>query len=312
MFRQRLPQLEGGLFLTDGGMETTLIFHDGLELPCFASFVLLKTEAGRRAISEYFETYVKLALSTGNGLVLESPTWRASADWGEKLGYDAGDLATVNREAIDFMARIRNGFSDPACPIVISGNLGPRGDGYVVSECMSPEEARDYHYPQIETFSETDADVVSALTLTYAEEAIGITNAARALGMPMVISFTTETDGRLPNGQGLGEAIRQVDRATDNGPAYYMINCAHPDHFSGVLNHDESWTQRVRGIRANASRMSHAELDQAETLDVGDPVELGQLYRQLRERFPHINILGGCCGTDHRHIGQIGTYCKAA
>lgn len=310
MYRQRLPQLDGGVFLTDGGLETTLIFHNGFDLPYFASFVLLASKEGRQVISDYFDTYARIAMDAGTGLVLESPTWRASADWGDKLGYSAGQLADANRESIELMARVRNGFADSSCPIVISGNLGPRGDGYLADNCMTVDEARDYHYPQIAVLAETDADLITALTLTYPEEAIGITLAGRELDMPVVISFTTETDGRLPNGQTLGDAISQVDEETGSGPAYYMINCAHPDHFKHALQHDAPWLQRIRGIRANASRLSHAELDEAEELDIGNPEEFGRLYEQLRDEFPQFNILGGCCGTDHRHIGQISSHCS--
>ena len=120
--------------------------------------------------------------------------------------------------------------------------------------------------------------------------------------MPCVISFTVETDGRLPTGETLAEAIESVDAATGRSPAYYMINCAHPTHFDHVLDASEAWTKRLRGLRANSSRCSHAELDNAPELDIGDPHELSGQYAEFLRRFPHINVLGGCCGTDHRHV----------
>jgi S-methylmethionine-dependent homocysteine/selenocysteine methylase len=308
-YRNALPQLEEGIFFTDGGMETTLIFDEGYELPCFAAFVLLEQKRGLQSMRTYYERYAKVALAANCGFVLESPTWRANRDWGQQLGYDRQQLDAVNHRSIAFLEDIRKALQQPGSPMVISGCIGPRGDGYTVAEIMNPQQAADYHREQIASFADSAADMVSAFTLSYPEEAIGITLAARECGLPAVISFTTETDGRLPNGQLLREAIERVDRATDRGPAYYMINCAHPDHFRQALAAQESWTRRIRGIRANASRMSHAELDQAEELDAGDPVELGQLYRELQRDFPHFTVLGGCCGTDHRHIEQVRHAC---
>jgi len=311
-FRNRLPQLEGRLFLTDGGLETTLVFLEGIDLPCFAAFDLLKSVEGRQRIRDYMERYTSIAIETGTGFVLESPTWRANSDWGRQLGYGPQELAKVNQEAIGLMEELRRAHESPAHPFVVSGCIGPRGDGYRVENAMSVDQAREYHARQIDTFADTTADMVSAITMTYPEEAAGIALAAGDAGLPVVISFTTETDGRLPNGATLASAIRDVDEATDGMPAYYMINCAHPDHFGPALTPDQPWMQRVRGIRANASRCSHAELDNATELDSGDPEELGELYRALLSAFPQINVIGGCCGTDDRHIREIARACTAA
>lgn len=310
-YRHHLPQLNGNLFLTDAGIETTLIFHEGLDLPYFAAFHLLKDEEGRQALKKYFRRHAAIARENGTGFILESATWRASADWGDKLGYSAQELDAANRKAIDLLHELREELETDRSPMVISGCVGPRGDGYDPGKVMSPEEAEAYHGRQIRVFAEAGADLVTAITMTNTNEAIGVTRAARAADMPVAISFTVETDGRLPTGESLKEAIEAVDRATGRGPAYFMINCAHPTHFESVLN-GESWMQRLRGIRANASKRSHAELDEAEELDDGDPVELGAQYRDLRRRFGHINVLGGCCGTDHRHIEQICGACRQA
>lgn len=304
-YRHSLPQLDGQLFLTDGGLETALIFHSGIDLPEFASFPLLKSAAGRKVLRDYYDAYAEIAARTGSGFVLESPTWRANPDWARKLGYNKERLADINRDGIALMEMIRERFEDRAGPIVISGNIGPRGDGYVADKLMSADEATGYHLEQIRVFADTAADLVTAVTLPYADEAIGVVRAARQCGLPAVVSFTTETDGRLPSGQSLADAIRQVDDATDSWAAYFMLNCAHPDHFSDALREDEAWTGRIRGIRANASRCSHAELDAATELDDGDPAEFGRLYRALRDRLPHISVLGGCCGTDHRHVAEV-------
>ena len=302
--RDRLPQLDGGLFLTDGGIETTLIFHEGLDLPEFAAFPLLRDDAGTTALRRYYEPYAALARDRGAGLVLESPTWRASPRWAEQIGYSLGELDALNRKAIALMADLREEYATDAAPVVISGCVGPQDDGYDPSVLLSADEAQDYHSVQIGTFADTEADMVTAVTMTYTSEAVGVTRAALAAGMPAVISFTVETDGRLPSGQALGDAIEETDAATGSGPAYYMINCAHPTHFEAVLG-DAPWRDRIRGLRANASTKSHAELDEADELDEGDPRDLGERYAALAAKLPALNVLGGCCGTDHRHVTAV-------
>ncbi len=301
--RASLPQLKGDLFLTDGGIETSLIFHQGLDLPEFAAFVLLDNEEGLDQLRRYYEPYVSLARENGTGLVLETPTWRASPGWAARLDVSSDKLDWLNRRAVSLMEELRRSAGDN--PVVISGCVGPEGDGYRPANLLSADAARDYHATQVGTFADTAADMVTALTMTYADEATGVAQAASDAGLPSVISFTLETDGRLPNGQGLGEAIEAVDEATGGAPAYYMINCAHPTHFDDVLATDEPWRDRIRGLRANASMMSHDELDEAEELDDGDPADLGARYAALRPRVPNLNVLGGCCGTDHRHVAAI-------
>jgi homocysteine S-methyltransferase len=308
--RRALPQLGGDFFLTDGGIETTLIFHDGLELPDFAAFDLLKRAEGERTLQKYFRAYAALAKTHGTGLILESATWRASADWGARLGYDERALAEANRRAIRLLDDIRRELKGVVGAVVVSGCVGPRGDGYNPVDTMSAASAAAYHRRQIETFADGAADMITAITMNYAEEAIGITRAAEQAGMPVAISFTVETDGRLPTGQGLGAAIEQVDAATSGYPAYYMINCAHPTHFGPVLAERPPWTERVRGLRANASRKSHAELNESTELDIGDPVEFGREHAQLKRRLPQLNVMGGCCGTDQRHVEQVALACS--
>lgn len=308
-YRKHLPQLDDTLYMTDGGLETTLIFHDGVDLPHFASFTLLDSEAGIERLRSYFERYIDIARAQGVGIVLEAPTWRANPDWGRLLGYDEVALASVNRRAIALLADIRAAWETPASRIVISGNLGPRGDGYRADARMSAAEAHAYHAPQIRTFAHTDADMVAAFTLNYVDEAIGIVEAAKDAAMPVAISFTLETDGRLPSGDTLADAIRRTDEATAGYPVYYMINCAHPTHFESVLREDGAWRARIRGLRANASKRSHAELDESTELDVGNPHELGEQYRALRTLLPRLNVVGGCCGTDHRHVAAICSAC---
>jgi S-methylmethionine-dependent homocysteine/selenocysteine methylase len=309
--RPRLPQLANRIFLTDGGLETSLIFHDGLELPHFAAFDLMRSEEGRAVLVAYYERYIAIARKHELGFILESPTWRASTDWGAKLGYTPDEIAAINRQSIAMMRDLRIVHESSATPMVLSGCVGPRGDGYDPGLTMSADEAASYHAHQISAFAAAGADMATAITMTNAAEAIGIARAARQVHLPVAISFTVETDGRLPTGQPLGEAIAEVDAATGHAPAYYMLNCAHPTHFDVTLETSADWMQRIRGLRANASRRSHQELNDAAELDAGDPVELASQYRGLRRRFPQIAVLGGCCGTDHRHIDQIGLACAA-
>ena len=312
-YRHDLPQNSGRVFLSDGGLETTLIFHDGFDLPRFEAFTLLDSDKGMEALRAYYRRYARMARARGVGFLLETPTWRANPEWGAKVGYSEEALADINRRAVDLMLEIRFEYETTQTPMVISGAIGPRGDGYDPGTLMTPDEAEAYHARQIGILAATEADMVTAFTLTNSPEAIGIARAARAAAMPVVISFTLETDGRLPTGQSLGDAIAAVDAATAGGPVYYMINCAHPTHFEDALETAAPWLSRLRGIRANASMLSHAQLDECTTLDAGDPVDLGHRYRRLRARLGHVNVVGGCCGTDHRHIEEIGNaYGKAA
>jgi len=307
-YRNNLPQLDGIRLLTDGGLETCMVFQEGMELPLFASFHLLQSDDGRARLRAYFERYVPLARQAGVGLLLESPTWRASSDWMAKLGLTDADAQSINRDAIEFLEGVRRDHEAVGTPMVISGCVGPRGDGYDPGSGMTADEAEDYHAEQISVLADTAADLITALTMTSVEEAIGVTRAARAAKIPVAISFTVETDGRLPTGQALGEAVAEVDAATGNAPAYFMVNCAHPSHFRTAM----VGNSRIRGLRANASSCSHAELDNATVLDDGDPVALGGQFAELLREHPQLMVLGGCCGTDHRHIEQIGLAVRAA
>lgn len=299
----------GDLVLTDGGIETMLIFDDGQELPHFAAFHLLRDDAGRAALTRYYERFIAVAKLADAGFILESPTWRASADWGDLLGYSKAQLAEANRAAIGLMRTIRAAHQSSRTPMLISGCVGPRGDGYVPGALMRPQTAEAYHDEQIAAMSGAGCEIITAITMTNAAEAIGVARAARRHGKPSVISFTVETDGRLPTGQTLADAIGEVDAATGSAPAYYMINCAHPSHFVGALEPGASWAARIGGLRANASCKSHAELNDSAELDRGDPAQLSADYCALRARFPNMRVLGGCCGTDHTHVAAIAAAC---
>lgn len=306
-----LPQLNGGLFLTDGGLETTLIFHEGIELPQFAAFLLLKDADGRATLRAYYERYLEIARDQRLGFVLESPTWRASPDWADRLGIRRDELSLLNRRAIALLQDLRAGWGGEVEPIVVSGCLGPRGDGYDPGAAMTAEEACAYHRGQVADFLVAGADMVCAVTMTNTPEAIGIVRAAKAAKLPVAISFTVETDGRLPTGETLGEAVEAVDAATGAAAAYFMVNCAHPSHFGEALAADAAWVKRIAGLRANASRRSHQELNDSPDLDDGDPAAFGAEHAELLRRHGHIRVLGGCCGTDHRHVAAMSRACTA-
>lgn len=295
-------------FLTDGGLETYLIFDKGYELPCFSAAVLLESEQGRQDLTEYFERFIEIARQSNRGFVLDAPTWRAGMAWAGPLGQTISHVMDTNANAVEFVLGIRDQHESDEFPVLINGLVGPAGDAYAPDKPLDTKDALLIHSPQIHALGRAGVDMISAMTLTHSSEAIGIAQSAKEIDIPVTIAFTLETDGCLPSGQSLGEAITEVDAATGRGPIYYMINCAHPDHFRGVLDTKEGWILRIGGIRSNASRMSHAELDEADTLDDGNPKELGHLNAELLSLLPNVRVIGGCCGTDHRHVSCIAEH----
>lgn len=307
--KTKLPHQDNRLYVTDSGLETELIFHDGIDLPLFASFPLLETQVGRERLQRYYTGFLEEAVERGVSCLLETPTWRAGAGWAAQLGFDAEACRRINGDAIRFLNSVADPYRDNIEAIAISGNIGPLDDGYSAASIPTPEEAEQAHDLQISAFANAGADMVSAFTITNVGEAIGISRSAQDHALPVVISFTLETDGKLPTGQDLGDAIAQVDEATGSAPIYYMINCAHPDHFSHLFERAENWHGRIGGIRANASRKSHAELDESTELDEGNPREFGTLHSELIDRLPSLKVIGGCCGTDRRHVREAMRCC---
>jgi homocysteine S-methyltransferase len=303
-YRNQLPQLSGDLFLTDAGLETDLIFNHGIEIREFAAHTLLPDPKGREAIANYLRGFLSLANHYDSGLILDSQTWKAHLHWAEDLRASEQELHQTNKDSVAFIAELRDEFVGNKKPIVLNGVIGPRGDAYAPEARLAAKEAEEYHAKQIGWLAETEVDMITAMTFTQSDEAIGLVHAARSAGLPVVVSFTVETDGRLPTGQPLKEAIREVDEATEGAAAYFMVNCAHPDHFSNILE-DSRWANRIRGLRCNASRLSHEELDNCEVLDDGDPEELANQYKTFTTQMPWLNVFGGCCGSDLRHITQI-------
>lgn len=303
-YRSALPQLQGDPFLTDAGCETDIIFNRGVEIREFAAHTLLEDDAGREVLADYYRGFLSLAAEVGAGMVLDTPTWKAHAHWASDLGVEPGQLEQANRDAVAFSRSLRDERPTSGPPVVVNGLIGPRGDAYAPEHLLAVEEARRYHAVQVGWLADAGVDMVTALTFTQSDEAVGVVLAAADAGVPVVVSFTVETDGRLPTGESLGSAIDAVDAATQGAAAYFMVNCAHPDHLVGAVDGGR-WTERVRGLRCNASRLSHAELDAAEVLDDGDPVEFAQGYLALTEVLPSVTVFGGCCGSDLRHVTAV-------
>lgn len=300
-----LKKLNTSIFLTDGGLETDLIYTKNIDLPHFAAFPLLDRPKYEAVLREYFIDYLEIANRNGTSYILESPTWRANPDWGYKLGYDETELLRVNQKAISLLRELKQAYQSKLEHILISGQLGPRGDGYTIENAMTEDEAKSYHDLQMSAFKNAGVDMVSAITMTYSEEAIGICNSAKEKELPAIISFTVETDGKLPSGESLESAIMRVDRSTSSYPLYYMINCAHPTHFISAIEAKNYWKSRIKGIRANASCKSHSELDESTVLDAGNCIELAEWHGKLYEHLPNLTVYGGCCGTDASHVESI-------
>lgn len=300
----RLPQ-----FITDGGIETHLIYNIGIPLQHFAAFPLNDSVEGRDVIRDYYRDYLPVVRAAKRKFLFATDTWRASPDWAERLGYEVALLRQNNIASVAICAEIAAEFATAGIESEIAGTIGPRREAWQYDGDMTVDEGVDYHSPQIEAFAETRAFQLHACTLTNTPEAIAIVRAAKRAGLSAVISFTVETDGALPGGKPLGRAITEVDEATAGYPAYYMINCAHPTHFTPALSSGAAWVERIGGLRANASSKSHAELDASPDIDIGDIDNLADEHMALLSGLPNLQVIGGCCGTDHRHIAAICARC---
>lgn len=299
-----LPQLNGHAMTCGGGFETWLQYVDGFKLRHFCAFELINDERGLECLKDYHRRLVEAAVENGFGVINEGLHYRASRDWGELIGFSRAALEEINIRGIEFYKDFAREYQSDETPMIVGGVIGPRGDAYNVGRTPDAAEAEDYHSEQILTFKKAGADLVTAATFSSVEEATGLARAARAADMPVVISFFVAKGGKLKGGETLEEAIASVDAATDKAPVYYMINCTHPTEFEAGLI-DGNWSKRLGGFMPNAVAMETLDLCKLGHLEDGDPAELGGQMASLARRFPHINVWGGCCGTDGRHIGQI-------
>ncbi len=299
-----LPQLDGRLMTTGGGFETWLQYVDGFKLRHFCGFELLDDARGAACLERYQRKLVEAAVAQGFGVINEGLHYRASRDWGTLIGYSREALEEINIRGIEFYRAIAREYHSAETPMIVGGAIGPRGDAYQTGAIIDAASAEDYHAEQIQTLKKAGADMITAMTFSSVEEAIGISRAAASVDIPIVVSFFVKGGGLLSGGETLEQAIEKVDAATGTAPAYYMINCTHPTEFEPALTAG-SWMKRLGGFMPNAVAMETLELCKLGHLEDGDPEELGGQMGELARRFPHINVWGGCCGTDGRHIGRI-------
>lgn len=305
--KTKIPATGGRTFLTEGGIETHMQYKKGYELKHFCLFDLMNNSQAIADLRAYHVRIIEVALKHKVGAVLDGVHYRSSRDWGELLGYSPAGLADIVVQGIEFYRDLAREFETDDSPMPVSGVVGPRGDAYAVGRTMTVHEAEDYHAEQIATMKKAGADFITALTFSQVDEAIGLVRAAQGLDIPVVVSFTLGSDGKLKTGPGIGNAIQAIDTATDDGPAYYMINCTHPVDFAPAFDDPGDWTQRLAGIRPNASSLDHGMLCQLGHLEEGDPDELAQQMAEMANRFPHLSVWGGCCGTDYHHIDKIAS-----
>ena len=303
----QLPGPGSKTFITEGGVETHMQYKRGHELRHFCLFDLMNDPKAVADLRAYHEGIIEVALKHKTGAVLDGIHYRSSRDWGELLGYSTEGLEDIVVQGIEFYKDLAREFATDDSPMPVSGVVGPRGDAYSVGKVMNATESEDYHSEQVETMRNAGADMITALTFSQVEEAIGVVRAAQSTGIPVVVSFTLGADGNLKIGSSFGDAIEAVDKATDSGPIYYMINCTHPVDFAPAFETPGDWTNRLGGFRPNASSLDHGVLCSLGHLEEGDPVELGQQMAGMARRFPHLNVWGGCCGTDYDHIDAIVT-----
>lgn len=299
------PRLENKFYLTAGGTETEILYKWGYELPEFAMFTLLDDEEANECVRNMYRRYFEVAAKNNTGLVIEGHDYRASPDWAGKLGISLENLAEIQHRIINFLTDLKTEFDGKVSDVVITGGIGPRGDAYGTGGNISEAEAEDYHSVQLSTLKDTDADMAVALTFNNIPEAVGIVRAATKIGIPIGISLTLNTESRLSSGPSLREAIEAIDENTDEGAAWYGTNCSHPLEFEPAISEEGAWRQRLRLIRPNAAKMEKISLCKLGHLEDGDPIELGAQMGDVASRFPSVDIIGGCCGTDERHLNEI-------
>jgi homocysteine S-methyltransferase len=299
------PRLDGKFYLTEGGSETEIMYKWGFELPEFAMFPLLDNPEADAVIRDMYRRYLDVAAEQGTGLLLNGHDYRASPDWGAKLGYSAEGLRDMEQRTIQFLDEMRSEYADRVSDVYIAACIGPRGDAYGTGGDISENEAEDYHSVQLSNLQGTAADMAVAATFNNIPEAIGVIRAANAAGIPIGVSLTLTPEGRLRSGPSLREAVERVEEATEGGAAWFGTNCSHPLEFEPALADAGPWLERLRYVRPNAARMEKIALCSLGHLEDGDPVELGEQMAEVARMLPRTDIIGGCCGTDERHLAEI-------
>jgi len=315
----RVPTTARPLWVTDGGLEADLIHHHGVDLPGSAAFPLLGTTEGRALLTSYYSGFAQVARRTGTGLLLETPTWRANPDWVVALGGSPQDVRRINLESVVFLAGLgemllasgalstaaktgTSGRQSDDGAFQVRGVIGPKGNGYLPERRPTAEEFADYHSVQAAALCDGGVSWVTAYTLSTLAEAVGVVRAARAHSLKVGICFTVESDGRLPDGSPVAAAVEELwQRSAPDG---LLLNCASPSHIVRALE-DDGWGRLVTGLRVDASGPSHAELDSSEQLDEGDLQDLVRDFQRLTARLPNLEVVGGCCGSDARHIAEL-------
>ncbi len=299
------PMGSGEMFLTEGGSETEIMYRHGFELPEFSMLPLLESPLALSALRDEYSQQLDVAAEFGLSFLLTGLDYRASPDWGSKLGYSPSGLADANIASIELLRDIAKGYEEQIPRLLIGGILGPRGDAYSLNQEITAESAEDYHAVQLETLKRADVDFACALTFNNVAESVGALRAANQTGVPLFVSLTLDRSGRLKSGPTLAEAIVEIDaQAGEAAPELYMINCSHPLEYEPALE-NRDWIKRLRGVRPNASKMEKLALCELGHIEEGDPVELASRLRDLSERYPHMDIFGGCCGTGHKHLREI-------
>jgi homocysteine S-methyltransferase len=299
------PRLENKFYLTEGGTETEILYKWGYELPEFAMFTLLENAEANECVLGMYRRYFDVAEAYGTGILVTGHDYRASPDWARKLGYSLKGLTEMQHRTIQFLTDIRAEYEGRVSDVYVSGCIGPRGDAYGTGGGISEAESEDYHSVQLSNLVETDADMAIAQTFNNIPEAIGVVRAATAIGIPIGVCLTLTTDALLRSGPTLKEAVETIDDRTGGAAAWFGTNCSHPVEFEPAISEAGAWAERLRYIRPNATQMEKIALCKLGHLEDGDPVELGHQIGDVARRFPNADILGGCCGTDERHLGEI-------
>lgn len=308
---QHSPFQDGLLYLTEAGTETEVLYKEGYELPHFAMWTLLDNPEAMERIGDMYRRYLDVAAENETGIVLCGFDYRASPDWAALLDVDRDGLREVIHRGIGFLRDVSDPYRDRVPHILLGGSIGPRGDAYSRGEPVTADSAEEYHSFQIACLKEAGADIACAHTFNNIPEAVGVARAARAEGLPLAMYFSLDSSSRLNTGPSLRDAVIETDSQTGNAPLFYGLNCSHPVEFEPALEPGD-WIDRLRSIRPNASKMEKIALCKLGHLEDGDPDELGAQMGDLARRYPHMDIMGGCCGTDERHLSRIAEAVKAA